>query len=141
MVSEGEAANTRRGGDALRRSHLLDRRGRRLISAAHGWWESEDVVGKNPYFKNVNASDTLAFPARSAQVMARFPPSLLIAGTRDVALSSGVFTHSLLVAQGVHAELHIWEGLGHGFFLDPDLPQSREVYSVTVKFFDTHLGI
>jgi epsilon-lactone hydrolase len=84
--------------------------------------------------------DPLAFPVRSAQIMAGFPPSLLIASTRDVALSSVAYTHSLLVAQGVSADLHVWEGVVHGFLLDPDLPQSREVYSVTVKFFDTHLG-
>jgi acetyl esterase/lipase len=111
------------------------------ISAAHGWWRTGDEIGANPYFKHANANDPLAFPARSTEVMARFPRSLLIAGTRDVALSSVVYTHSLLVAQGVDAELHIWEGVGHGFFFrDPDLPQSREVYSVIVKFFDNHLG-
>jgi acetyl esterase/lipase len=111
------------------------------ISTAHGWWRTGDAIGTNPYFKHTNAYDPLAFPARSTEVMARFPPSLLIAGTRDVALSSVAYTHSLLVAQGVDAELHIWEGVGHGFFgRDPDLPQSREVYSVIVNFFDNHLG-
>jgi epsilon-lactone hydrolase len=107
---------------------------------AFGWGSSSDPMDRNPYFKGVDPNDPLAFPARSAQVMARFPPSLLISGTRDVALSSVVYTHSLLVAQGVDASLHIWEGVGHGFFLDPDLPQSREVYSVIWNFFDTHLG-
>ena len=72
--------------------------------------------------------------------MKHFPPSLLIAGTRDPALSSVVQTHSVLVSQGVDAELHIWEGLGHAFFFDPDLPQSKEVYAVMAKFFDDHLG-
>jgi len=107
---------------------------------AFGWGSPSDRIDRNPYFKGVDPNNPLAFPARSAEVMARFPPSLLIAGTRDVALSSVVYTHSVLVAQGVDADLHIWEGLGHGFFMDPDPPQSREVYSVTVKFFDTHLG-
>jgi hypothetical protein len=51
-----------------------------------------------------------------------------------------VYTHSLFVAQGVDTELHILEGVGHGFLLDHDLTQSREVYSVTVKFFDTISG-
>jgi hypothetical protein len=41
---------------------------------------------------------------------------------------------------GVDAELHVWEGLEHGFFWASDLPQSREAYDVTVKFFDQHLG-
>jgi catechol 2,3-dioxygenase-like lactoylglutathione lyase family enzyme len=64
------------------------------------------------------------------------------AGGRDFGLSSVVETHSVLVAQRVEADLHIWEGLAHGFFLvNPDLPQSREVYAVIVRFFDKHLGI
>ena len=111
-----------------------------LISAANGWWSSGDAIELNPYFKNTSSKNPLALPVRSEQVMAKFPPSLLIAGTRDVALSSVVHTHSVLVAHGVDAELHIWEGLGHDFFSNPDLPQSREVHTVTTKFFDTHLG-
>lgn len=107
---------------------------------AFGWGSSSDPMGRNPYFKGVDPNNALAFPARSTQVMSRFPPSLLISGTRDVALSSVVYTHTVLVTQGVDASLDIWEGVGHAFFLDPDLPQSREVYSVIWKFFDTHLG-
>jgi acetyl esterase/lipase len=111
--------------------------------SAMGWGSETDTSEKNPYFKNTPLNDPLAFPVRSVEVMSRFPPSLLIAGTRDVALSSVVYTHSILVAQGVDADLHVWEGVGHGFFIDPklqDLPLSREVYSVIVRFFETHLG-
>jgi len=72
--------------------------------------------------------------------MAKFPPSLLVATTRDVALSSVVVTHSQLVRLGVDAELHVWEGLGHTFYTDPDLPESREVHDVVIGFFDRHLG-
>ncbi len=46
----------------------------------------------------------------------------------------------ITIAQGIDAELHIWEGLDHAFFFEPDLPQSREVYDVTVKFFNRHLA-
>ena len=72
--------------------------------------------------------------------MANFPPSLLVTATRDQALSSVAHTHSRLIKQGVRADLHVCEGLGHAFFFDPDLPQSREVYEVAVKFFDKNLG-
>jgi acetyl esterase/lipase len=95
---------------------------------------------ENPYFKDTDSEDPLVFPVRSAQVMARFPPSLLIAATRDGALSSVVHTHSRLVELGVEADLHVWEGLDHVFFFDPDFPQSREVYEIAVKFFTRHLG-
>lgn len=98
------------------------------------------TIQENPYFKNVDPNEPLAFPVRSKEVLAKFPPSLLISSTRDLALSSVVHTHSLLVQLGVEGELHVWEGLGHAFFMNPALPQSREVYEVVVKFFDKHLG-
>jgi len=94
---------------------------------------------QNPYFKHAGPDDPLAFPVRSPEIMEKFPPSLLIAASRDPALSSVVYTHSVLVDQKVDAELHIWEGLGHAFFYDPDLPESRAAYAVIVKFFETHL--
>jgi epsilon-lactone hydrolase len=96
---------------------------------------------ENPYFRGTTASDVLAFPVRSAAIMRRFPPSLLITATRDPSLSSAAYTHSLLVAEGVEAELHVWEGLGHGFFYDTGLPESRAAYGVIVRFFDTHLAV
>jgi len=111
--------------------------GREVIGDTVIWGTS----GDNPYFKNTSPNDPLAFPVRSPSIMAKFPPSLLIATTRDPALSSVVQTHAVLVNQGVEAELHIWDGLGHAFFYNPDLPESREVYDLTVRFFDKHLGM
>jgi len=99
-----------------------------------------DALRENPYFKNVDVDDPLAFPIRSPEMMAKFPPSLLIASTRDIALSSVAQTHSALIAQGVSAELHVWDGLGHAFIYNPDLPQSRKAYEVIVEFFGRRLG-
>jgi monoterpene epsilon-lactone hydrolase len=95
---------------------------------------------EHPYFKGTPSSNPLAFPIFSAQIMAKFPPSLLIASTRDIGQSAAVHTHSQLVKLGVDAQLHIWEGLGHCFFSGVDVPQSEEVYDVVVRFFDRHLA-
>jgi acetyl esterase/lipase len=92
------------------------------------------------YFESTDPHNPLAFPVLSNQVMAGFPPSLLISGTRDHALSSVVYTHSRLDELGVKADLHVFEGMGHAFFYNPDLPQSRDVYALVGKFFDSHLG-
>jgi monoterpene epsilon-lactone hydrolase len=51
-----------------------------------------------------------------------------------------VYTHTQLVKAGVNAELHVWEGMFHGFFYNPDVPESQEAYQVMVKFFDRYLG-
>ena len=93
------------------------------------------------YFKNVDFNDPLAFPVRSKEVMAKFPPSLLIASTRDHALSSVVYTHTMLVRQKVPAQLYIWEGMYHAFVGDPLLPEAQEAYDVIAKFFDQNLRV
>src|SRR5690349_780082 len=74
-------------------------------------------------------------------VLARFPPTLIITSTRDIALSPAVYTHTQLVKLGVDAQLHVWEAMVHGFFgIHPELPESREAWDVIVKFFDSRLG-
>ena len=107
--------------------------------AISGITEDSCSLANDLYFKGVDPNDSLAFPGRSQEVIAHFPPSLLIASTRDFALSSVVQTHSQLVAQGVQADLHIWEGLDHVFYFNGELRESREVYQVVAQFFDKHL--
>ena len=63
-----------------------------------------------------------------------------IAGSRDITASSLFHAQAELTKCGVDAELHVWEGMWHAFFVDPDLPESREVYKVVVQFFSKHLG-
>jgi hypothetical protein len=43
------------------------------------------------------------------------------------------YTHTRLVKLGVDADLHVWEGLFHFFFLNPDVPESRDAYDVMVR--------
>jgi acetyl esterase/lipase len=93
-----------------------------------------------PYFKGASASDPLVVPARSPAMLAKFPPTLLITGTRDFAMSSVIQSQRLLTNAGVEAELHVWDGMWHAFFSDPELPESKEAYEVMVRFFDRHLG-
>jgi acetyl esterase/lipase len=93
-----------------------------------------------PYFAGVSVTDPLAAPASSPQVLAKFPPTLIVTGTRAFELSSAAHTHALLVKAGVEADLHVWEGMFHGFFYNVDVPESRDCYDVIVKFFERHLG-
>ena len=92
------------------------------------------------YFDGTQPDDPLVYPVSSEKMLQVFPPSLLVTATRDHAMSSAVYTHSRLSRLGVETELHVFEGLGHAFFYDPALPESREVYSLVSKFFDAHLG-
>ena len=92
------------------------------------------------YLANADLNDPLVAPANSLDVLSKFPPTLIITATRGFELSSAVYTHSLLVKEGVDAELHVWEGMFHGFFYNPDVPESRDCFNVIINFFDRHLG-
>jgi epsilon-lactone hydrolase len=92
------------------------------------------------YLGGTDPADPMVNPVNSTDVMSKFPPTLIITGTRGMELSSALYTHEQLVKLGVEAELHVWEGLFHGFFYNPDVPECRDAYNVMVKFFDRHLG-
>ncbi|OZB68802.1 MAG: alpha/beta hydrolase, partial [Lysobacterales bacterium 13-68-4] len=96
--------------------------------------------GDLPYFRGADPRDPLVQPGLSPALLAKFPPTLLITGTRDMAMSSEVRSQALLQRAGVEAELHVWEGMWHSFFSDPELPESRQAYRTIVDFFDRHLG-
>jgi len=97
-------------------------------------------VNRLGYFSGTDPNDPLIAPIHSPEMLAKFPPTLIITGTRAFELSSAIYTHAQLVKLGVEAELHVWEGLFHGFFYNPDVPESQDAYQVIVKFFDRHLG-
>ena len=93
-----------------------------------------------PYLRGVDPKDPLAAPANSLEILSKFPPTLFITGTRAFDFSSAIYSHGQMIKAGANADLHVWEGLYHGFFYNPDIPESREVYNVIVKFFDQHLA-
>lgn len=92
------------------------------------------------YFNNASLRDPLVVPLVSDDVMAWFPPTLVLTGTRAFDLSSAVYTHTQLVKHGVDAQLYLQDGMFHAFFYNPDTPESHDAYTVMTRFFDRHLG-
>jgi acetyl esterase/lipase len=92
------------------------------------------------YFAGTDPNDPLVAPASSPEVLAKFPPTLIVTATRGFELSNAVYTHTQLVKQGVDADLHVWEGMFHGFFYNPEVPESRDCYDVIIRFFASRLG-
>lgn len=92
------------------------------------------------YFSATKPNDPLVAPLNSPELLAKFPPTLIITADRDIAMSDAIFTHEKLVDAGVDAELHVWEGLFHGFFYNADVPESRDAFVVMMRFFDRHLN-
>ncbi len=115
-----------------------------LVSAINGFPRPVEVTEPpqpSGYFRGVVADDPVVAPGDHDELLARFPPALLISGTRDFALGGVLASHNKLIRLGVEADLHVWEGLGHATFaFNPRLPESDEVHNVIVRFFDKHLG-
>lgn len=108
--------------------------------------ETNDPRHGMPYFdvSNIDLRGPLISPAFHPAVLAGFPPSLLVSGSRDPLLSGATYTHAQLIKAGVDADLHVWDGAAHCSFaqpiVDPDVPENREAWDVIVKFFERHLG-
>jgi monoterpene epsilon-lactone hydrolase len=67
-----------------------------------------------------------------------FPPTLLLAGTRDLFLSNAVRMHRKLRAAGVAADLHVFEAMPHGGFSGIS-PEDFEMRAEIRLFLDRHL--
>jgi len=93
-----------------------------------------------PYFRGVDIDDPLVQPGLAPALLRKFPPTLLITGTRDMTMSSVVRSNELLDQAGVPTDLHVWEGMWHAFFVDPGLPESQQAYRTIVRFFERRLA-
>ncbi|WP_395395953.1 alpha/beta hydrolase fold domain-containing protein (plasmid) [Novosphingobium sp. BL-8A] len=101
--------------------------------------DREPSLDERFYYGGHDLSDPLMSPIMSDEVLSHFPPTLIITATRAGELSSAVNTHRVLIRNGVAASLHAWDGLGHAFFLNPELPESKEAFRVMADFFTAHL--
>ena len=68
------------------------------------------------------------------------PPTLFLTSTRDYYLSGTSLLHRAMLRSGGDAELVVFEGLGHAFWINAALPESDEAYHLIVKFFRKYLG-
>jgi len=111
-------------------------------SPGHGFGNFDRLFGPGHlYYRGLRRGKPLDSPGSYDEIMSKFPSTLLMSGgVRDFALSEVAVTHEKLVRLGVQTDLHVYEGMGHIFTNDPDLTESREAYSVIVRFFDKHLG-
>lgn len=92
------------------------------------------------YMAGITADDAAAYPLLSEAETKHFPPTLLLAGSRDFATSALTLAHRRLTRAGVPSQLFLFDGLPHAFFVWPDMPESMEAYRVIARFFDQHLG-
>jgi epsilon-lactone hydrolase len=88
------------------------------------------------YFAGTDHNDPLVIPSASPAVLAKFPPTLLIVGSRDIMASGASRTQIQLAMAGVDARFFSWDGMDHCFINDPDFPESRGAYQIMTNFFE-----
>jgi acetyl esterase/lipase len=98
------------------------------------------TVDDFPYFAGADVADPLVLPGHHADCLAQFPPTLLVTAMRDFAASSVSVMHRRLLAAGVEAHFVLFDGLWHAHHMNADLPESRETYAITARFFGKYLG-
>jgi acetyl esterase/lipase len=100
-----------------------------------------NYFAEQQYVVLADLKNPLESPVIDRSILQSFPPTLLLSGTRDGALSSVLHTHSHLVDAGADAELHVWEGADHCFMMhNLDIPEAQQAWKVIVNFFESHLG-
>jgi acetyl esterase/lipase len=92
-----------------------------------------------PYFTAADLDDPLVMPGNHPDILARFPPSLLVSATRDFAASACSVMHRRLLAAGVDARFVLFDGLWHAHHMAAGLPESQETFALLERFFAEHL--
>ncbi|MDG2003629.1 MAG: alpha/beta hydrolase [Novosphingobium sp.] len=91
------------------------------------------------YFEGADMSDKYISPGLHQDVLKKFPPTLIITGTRAMDMSPAVYTNSMLMKAGVETDMIVSEGMDHCFIMSPNLPESQDAYAAIVSFFKKHL--
>lgn len=94
----------------------------------------------NGYFAGQDMNDASISPALHPEVMAKFPPTLIITGTRAMDMSPAIVTNSALLKAGVRSTLIVGEAMGHCYYYNFRLPESQDAYQAMIAFFRENLG-
>lgn len=92
------------------------------------------------YLKDADESDPCLFPMRHDAILAQFPPSFLVSGSRSYEMSTMIDAHNRLSLAGVESHLHLWDGVTHGFVHNTELPEARQTIALMAAFFKRYLG-
>lgn len=101
--------------------------------------DGELRLGSLPYLAGTDLNDPLVFPGEHSAMLAHFPPSLLVTGTRDFAASAVTVMHRRLLGAGVDASLIQFDGMWHAFHMATTLPEARETFAALARFFAAKL--
>ncbi len=91
------------------------------------------------YFDGTDIAGPIPSPALHPEVMAKFPPTMIITGTRAMDMTPAVYTNSQLINAGIDTRMIVAEGMSHCYIYMPQLPESKDAYRAIVGFFQENL--
>ena len=101
--------------------------------------ELEDIT--RGYFDGIDQqNDPSAWPGYHLDVLAKFPPTLIVTGTRALDLSPAIYTNSQLLKAGVRSTLIVGESMGHCYHYQVGMPEGRDACAAIVAFFRENLN-
>jgi monoterpene epsilon-lactone hydrolase len=104
-----------------------------------GPWPAGDAAAG--YFEGASVDSAEAYPGISDKVLAKFPPILLVSGTRAVEMSDVVVAHAKFLRLGVKSSLYILEGGWHSAPLGAQgTPEGDAVMTYMTRWFREHLA-
>lgn len=87
----------------------------------------------SPYLHGANPADPMVSPIHAN--LKHMPPTLFVSSERDMLLSATSNLHRAFYKAGVDARLIVYDGLMHGFWNHPELPESIEANHIMADFF------
>jgi len=105
---------------------------------AHSFPLDHELSEVRNYLGGADPRDPLVSPDQAD--LSRFPPTLLVSGTRDALLSATTMFHRALLRAGRPAELVVFDALPHSHWYALHLPETREALDYMVRFFNSKLA-
>lgn len=106
-------------------------------------FSTEDKKAVTPaqwYWEGADREDPVAYPGSSDAVLGKFPPTLLLNGTRDVTLSAAIAANARLAKLGVESSLYLIEGGTHAaHVMAVNTPEARDASAYIAQWFGKHL--
>lgn len=92
------------------------------------------------YFAGCDPKDPSAWPGYHLDVLATFPPTLILTGTRAIDLSPAIYTNSQMLKAGLTPTLIVGEGMGHCYHYQISLPEGRDAVAAILRHFARNLA-
>jgi acetyl esterase/lipase len=93
------------------------------------------------YMEGVASDDVRAYPGSSDSMLAAFPSTLFLTGTREYSMSLAVVGHARLLKFGVDSSLYLMEGAPHcAHVVNAGTPEAHDASAYVARWFQQRLA-